>query len=445
MMNSAPMKTRASLILSTVAVAQIVLLGASLGFLIPRFRQAQADLIRLGQEEQEFLSQLSDAEGDIYRTSILLRDNTILEGEEQRRTREELIDLLKKISDKPLVAPVWISAEMRVQLESVESIRREYLDHAHTALGLPGPDRRMLQPQYLVQQLVPTREKFVLEERKIAGLARAIRESHDKDMAGSIQAVERLTTQIVAGAAFLGLALASVAVLRFRQFEKERNAHLTHLQQVEEDLRALSQRLVTSQELERKKLSRDLHDEVGQILTALRVQLGQVEPSAGSAANLAHALELADRSLKTVRELARVLRPAMLDDLGLAPALSWLGRDFSKNTELDVDVKIKGEFADLDEPTRTCIFRVVQEALTNSARHSSSSSARVVLHESPKGVVVTVQDNGHGFSPSPTRGIGLLGMRERVEELAGEFTVTSSPGNGALIRARLPKRTIEKT
>lgn len=200
---------------------------------------------------------------------------------------------------------------------------------------------------------------------------------------------------------------------------------------------------MTSQELERKKLSRDLHDEVGQILTALRVQLGQVEPSAGSAANLTQASEMVDRSLRTVRELARVLRPAMLDDLGLAPALNWLGRDFSKNTDLDVDVKIKGEFTDLDEATRTCIFRIVQEALTNCIKHSGSSSARVVLRESSEEVVVTVQDDGRGFTNGPGRGIGLLGMRERVEELEGEFTVTSSPGGGALIRAKLPKRTIE--
>ncbi|MEO5926416.1 MAG: sensor histidine kinase [Bryobacteraceae bacterium] len=437
------MKTRASLVLSAVAAAQIVLLGASLAFLIPRFRETRADLIRLGREEQTFLSQLADAEGDIYRTSILVRDNTILEGKELEQARQELLDLLGKISGHPLGAPAWISPEIRAQLESVESIRREYLERAHTVLAWHNQDRRVLGPQYLLRQLVPTREKFMVEERKIAALARAIRESHDQDMAGSIQAVERLTTQIVAGAALLGLALAAVAVWRFRQFEKERDAHLAHLQQVEDDLRALSQRLVTSQELERKKLSRDLHDEVGQILTALRVQLGQVEPSAGSAANLTQASELADRSLRTVRELARILRPAMLDDLGLAPALNWLGRDFSKNRDLDVDVKIKGEFTELDEATRTCIFRIVQEALTNCIKHSGSSGARVVLYESPVDVVVTVQDDGRGFTKGPARGIGLLGMRERVEELEGEFTVTSSPGSGALIRAKLPKRTIE--
>jgi signal transduction histidine kinase len=439
MLVAASMRARASVVLSAVAVAQILVLGASLGLLIPRFRDAREDLIRLGREEQLFLNQLSDAESDIYRTSILLRDNIILNGPEQQRARQELLSILTKIGDRPLRAPSWISPAMAAQLEGAEAIRREYLERPKTVLAWSERDRRTLGPRYLYQELVPPREKFVAEERKLAALARAIRESHDQDMANSIQAVERLTTQIVAGAALLGLALAGLAVWRFRQYEKERDTHLLHLQQVENDLRALSQRLVTSQELERKKLSRDLHDEVGQILTALRVQLGQIESSTGSASNLAQASELADRSLRTVRELARVLRPAMLDDLGLAPALGWLGRDFSKNTALDVDVHAEGEFSGLDEPTRTYIFRVVQEALTNCVKHSGAARARVVLRESTEEITVTVQDDGHGFSPGEARGIGLLGMRERVEELDGDFAIVSTPGTGTLIRVKFPK------
>ncbi len=438
-MVAASMRARASYVLSAVAIAQIVVLGASLGFLVPKFRTARANLIRLGLEEQDFLNQLSDAESDIYRTSILLRDNIILDGLEQRRARKELEELLTRIGDRPLQAPSWISPDMRTKLEAVEAIRREYLERPKAVLAWSERDRKTLGPRYLYQELVPPREKFVAEERKLAALARAIRETRDQDMADSIQSVERLTTQIVAGAGVIGLGLAALAVWRFRQYEKERDTHLLHLQQVENDLRALSQRLVTSQELERKKLSRDLHDEVGQTLTALRVQLGQVEPSPHSAPHLAQASELADRSLRTVRELARVLRPAMLDDLGLAPALNWLGRDFSKNTNLDVDVQIEGEFTGLDEPTRTCIFRIVQEALTNCLRHSGATTAQVLLRESQKEILVTVHDNGRGFTPGRARGIGLLGMRERVEELDGEFTIVSPPGTGALIRAKLPR------
>jgi len=134
----------------------------------------------------------------------------------------------------------------------------------------------------------------------------------------------------------------------------------------------------------------------------------------------------------------------MLDDLGLGPAISWLGRDFSKNTALDVEVQIEGELIGLSEPLRTCSYRVAQEALTNCVRHAGATTARVLLHESPAEVVLTVQDNGSGFAADSSGGIGLLGMRERVEELNGEFAVVSVPGAGTLVRAILPKAKMEK-
>ncbi len=200
-----------------------------------------------------------------------------------------------------------------------------------------------------------------------------------------------------------------------------------------------------SQETERKRLSRDLHDEVGQLLTALRVQLGQIEPAEESLkSHWESASDLADRSLRSVRNLARGLRPAMLDDLGLGPALQWLGREFSKNTPLNVDVEVEGEAAGLNEQERTSLFRLAQEALTNCVKHASAASARVLLKESATDVVLMVEDKGRGFKPGPSAGIGLLGMRERMEELGGELTVMASPGAGTVIRAKLPKTTTEK-
>jgi signal transduction histidine kinase len=197
---------------------------------------------------------------------------------------------------------------------------------------------------------------------------------------------------------------------------------------------------VESQETERKQLSRELHDEVGQILTALKVQLGQIEPDdPDSMVHLQRATELTERSLRSVRQMARGLRPAMLDDLGLAPALKWLGRDFSQHSGLDIDVQIDGELRDLDEPHRTCLYRVTQEALTNCARHSGCNQARVLLRETENALELTVQDDGTGFAAGDTEGVGVLGMRERVEELDGDFAVISSPGAGTLVRANLPK------
>lgn len=441
-MTVAPMWTRASFVLSAVALAQVVLLGLSLGLLVFKLRDVRAKLTRLGREEQSFLSQLGDVESDMYRTSILLRDYIILDGPPQHRARQDLMDLLGRISVRSLQPPAWLSMEMLGEVRAVESARHEYLVRARIVTDWKERDRKILGPQYLSQQLAPMRDKFVVTAREIVSLVRSLRVSRNEAMADSIEGIQSLVIRILVCAAAFGLALAAAAVWRFRHYERERNVHLQHLLRAEEGLRALSQRLVESQELERKNLSRELHDEVGQILTALRVQLGQIEPlGAASQSHLMQASDLAERSLRSVREMARGLRPAMLDDLGLAPALKWLGRDFSKNTVLDVDVQIEGELSGLDEPRRTCLYRVVQEALTNCVKHSGSTSARVLLHESPSEIVLTVQDNGAGFAPGSTKGIGLLGMRERVEDLQGEFAVVSSPGAGTVIRANLPKTT----
>lgn len=439
------MRTRASFILSVLAVIQVVLLGISLGFLVLKLSQIRADLGRLGREEQLFLNQLADAESDLYRTSILLRDIILLDGSEQERAEEELLDLVTQIEDRALRIPSWASPEVRQRLKAVELDRQEYVARARTVTAWQEDYLKKRGPRYLAQ-LSPMRERFVATAREIAALVGSLRQIRNRSMADSIDEIQALVIQILSAAAVFGLVLALVATWRFRHFEKERDIHMENLQTAEEGLRALSQRLVESQELERKKLSRELHDEVGQILTAMRVQLGQIEPaSEASRAHLNRVADLADRSLRTVREMARGLRPAMLDDLGLAPALKWLGRDFSKNTVLDVDVRIEGELAGLNDPTRTCLYRVVQEALTNCVKHSGATSVRVMLHESPSEVVLTVQDSGSGFASGHTGGIGLLGMRERVEELSGEFAVVSSPGAGTIIRANLPKKRTENT
>ena len=130
----------------------------------------------------------------------------------------------------------------------------------------------------------------------------------------------------------------------------------------------------------------------------------------------------------------------MLDDLGLGPALEWQAREFSRRTGVPVTVQADGTVDLLPESYRTCIYRVVQEALTNCARHASAKSIRVNLHGRPNWLALTVEDDGGGFLPEESRGrgIGLIGIRERVGELGGSVEIFSQPGKGTLIRAELP-------
>jgi len=247
--------------------------------------------------------------------------------------------------------------------------------------------------------------------------------------------------EVLLGSAVLGLGFAFAVLWKLRQYEGERDLHLKKLVDAEEELRALSQRLLETQEDERRHLSRELHDEVGQVLTALRVQLGQiaVQGETGSEQHLRQATQLAERSLQTVRQIARGLRPAMLDDLGLGPTLKWLGRDVSNNTGLNVEVEIDGELARLEDSRRTCVYRVVQEALTNCIKHAQATKAHVAVHESPEELTLEIWDDGIGMKFGKRQGIGLLGMRERVEELGGAFRVATTDGAGMAIRVNLPK------
>jgi signal transduction histidine kinase len=444
-MSFALMRKRASLVLALMVLIQIALLGVALVFLIFKLQQIHAAVTEFGHEEDSFLRELADAESDLYRTSLLLRDDLALEGAEQLRARQELIDLFTQISTHPVHRPTWISAEMRQELDTLDFLRRDYVERARIVTAWPEQRRKLLGISYLSSQLAPARESFVASERKIGSLVRAQSDDHDREMAEAIERIEWLVVRTVAGAVALTVAFALFTIWRFRRYENERESHLLRLEKAEGDLRTLSHRLVLSQEIERKNLSRDLHDEVGQLLTALRVQLGQIEPAEPSLkANWTLASHLADKSLRSVRAMARGLRPAMLDDLGLAPALQWLGREVSKTTPLNVEVQVEGAAAGLSEQARTSLFRVAQEALTNCVKHASSANARVSLRESAAEVVLTVQDDGKGFTAGVTSGIGLLGMRERMEELGGALAVIASPGNGTTIRANLPKTAMER-
>ncbi len=438
------MRSIASIVLSTVALAQLVLLGASAGFLVYRLQSIRAEIGRLGGEEDALLERVTVVERDLYGLSILLRDSLLSQGQEQDATIREFADVLGRVSIEPLHPPASAATDLRERLRVIESSRQDYLNHARIIASWTPERRRTSARRYLMSELTPTRTRFSAAVSEMPGVVKSLREARSRTATDSIGTIQRLIVQVLTSAALLGLAITAAALWKFREYERERDAQFKRLSDAEEGLRALSQRLVDAQEQERKSLSRELHDEVGQVLTALRVQLGQAAEMVAPNQHLKQAAELAERSLQTIRQMARGLRPAMLDDLGLGPALKWLARDVSNHAGLDVDLELEGEFAGLDEPRRTCVYRVVQEALTNCAKHAQGSKVRVVLHESPHELVLTVQDNGKGASASQSQGIGLLGMRERIEEFGGEFSVVSAPGAGMLVRANLPKGRMEE-
>jgi signal transduction histidine kinase len=206
----------------------------------------------------------------------------------------------------------------------------------------------------------------------------------------------------------------------------------------------LSQRLVATQEEERKHLSRELHDDVGQVLTALRMELGRIERTRGpSAVAIAPAViecrRLVDSLVRTVRDLALGLRPSMLDDLGLQAALEWHVRDFMRRYGVQVELTMDGDVTTLPDAYRTCVYRAVQEALTNGIRHSQAHTIAIRIVGVPDGLDVSIADDGIGMDRERRgEGLGLRGIEERVRKLRGTMTIQSAPGRGTTVAFRLP-------
>jgi two-component system, NarL family, sensor histidine kinase UhpB len=209
-------------------------------------------------------------------------------------------------------------------------------------------------------------------------------------------------------------------------------------------LRELSASVVEAREEERRRIARELHDELGQRLTALKMDLaslaGAAEPRTRDA-SIRGMLSMLDETVASVRRISADLRPMMLDDLGLNAAIEWLARDATRRMGTEVTVRLDETDPPVDERTCTAVYRMVQEALTNVARHAQATDVRVELHRHGDALVLTVQDNGIGFSTDALEregSFGLLGLRERALMLGGRMEVGNVPGSGGRVTVTLP-------
>jgi signal transduction histidine kinase len=221
---------------------------------------------------------------------------------------------------------------------------------------------------------------------------------------------------------------------------------ISERKELEAQLRSLAQELMVFQEEERKSIGRELHDEIGQLLTGLKLSIGLAESTAPKEhkASLKLPAQLVDQTFERVRALTQGLRPSMLDDLGLEPTLRWLFREVRKQTGLKITATIEGlgSHCSLSPECRIAAFRIVQEALTNVARHSGAKTAHVTVSRREDRLELSVEDKGSGFEPlapgAKRMGTGLTGMQERVRALRGEFDILTQVGGGTIIRASWP-------
>ena len=214
-----------------------------------------------------------------------------------------------------------------------------------------------------------------------------------------------------------------------------------------ERLRNLSGRLQSLLEEERTRISREIHDEMGQALTALKIDLSLTRKSLVSGGHAEQSAKVheneraVNRIIRTVRKIATDLRPGILDELGVAPAIEWMAKDFQNRTGIGCKVVLEGVDKISDTVRATAIFRIVQEALTNVMRHAAASRVNVSFKKEDHTLILEVRDNGIGITEERiigSKSLGLIGIRERVRLLGGEAVIGGKPGEGTLVRVTLP-------
>ncbi len=351
-----------------------------------------------------------------------------------------------------------LGTDDRDSLEAVRALGSEIL-----AAGLPLLNLAKLHEQYLVSELLPgypAGKRPALIKRAGKFFAAAVVPMRERPLHGvagvaALEETVEMLSQRTVDLAASNLAL-SGEILRRKSVEealkeKERGyaRAIKESAVLQEQLRQLSRQILSAQENERKEISRELHDMVAQTLTGINIRLAALKASAthdtrSLARNIAETQRLVENSVDLVHRFARELRPAVLDHLGLIPALQAFMKSFTERTGVRTQLTAFAGVELLNMPRRTALFRVAQEALTNVGRHARASRVDVSIQKRLDGVCMKIADNGKSFQvrrvllARGSKRLGLLGMRERLEMVGGHFAVESAPEKGTTIEAFVP-------
>ena len=383
---------------------------------------------------------------DMYQSEILVRDylldpsraNALENRQELLVVRESLQRRLDQMSSIPLGAE---SPRLPLLQDEVE----RYWESLDPIFEWTVQEKAVRASAFLRRSVLPRRQAVVDLAREMARISEENLNRESARLQANQQVLHTFLLRMVAFTLGLGIVVALLTIRRVWTLEKKHEVQRKQIEETQNNLRRLSRRLVQAQEMERMALSRELHDEVGQTMTALGIELGNMEALRRGEDNqfelrMEEAKRLNSEAMRAIRDLAMGLRPSMLDDLGIEAALQWQGREFSRHTGVPASVEVHGTLDGLSDAQRTCIYRVVQEALTNCARHANARNVLVSVQAEGAAVVVVIEDDGVGLrSGAAARGgLGLIGIQERVQELDGKLQISSEIRKGTRIRVQLP-------
>src|SRR5216117_1293146 len=410
-------------------VSRATLLFGEVSTINTEFRQLSLDLERLRSDVSLAGSYVRDQLYDADSDSIEDRRNRFLKSRSTVETR--LIAISQNVAPEQRTE----FDELRMEIEAYWKIAEPVFNHV-------GGETRSVRS--LQRELTLRRNSVLAVVAAIGSINESAVEQRQHEIETAQNDLIQYTRRMTLVSSLLGLIVAVAAGYGNHLLQKQTDQQRRRTERAERELRSLSSQLVHAQEQERRTISRELDDEVGQTLTGLGIELANLEhlregPQSEFRSHLADAKQLTEETLRTVRNIAMGLRPSMLDDSGIVPAVRWQASELSRRTSTPVELQIEGDFSGLGDEGRTCLYRVVQEALTNCARHAEATTIQITMQGKKESVCLSIHDDGVGFDTSRARtGLGLIGIEERVKELGGSLAVRSWPNPGTLLRVEIP-------
>jgi signal transduction histidine kinase len=330
-----------------------------------------------------------------------------------------------------------------VLLKQLQDLLQRHWQEVSRAMKSSPADRQRRGTAFYGDEIVPLRTAVLEITTRVEDVDAKQLAAAEAQIQSEFENLGRRLSRVLNIALGAALLLAVACIVYILRIERLSGRRYREIVRARTTLRQLSARLVEAQETERRTISRELHDQVGQTLNALLVDAANLakripDEDGISRRYLDNIRTFADSSVNSLRDIALLLRPSMLDDLGLIPALEWQAREVSRRSGIKVKVAAEKVPDSLPDAVRTCVYRVVQETLQNVSRHSGARSATVTVRQTDGSLALTVEDDGHGFDPGRTRGLGLLGMEERVKQLGGHLEIQSEPGQGTVLHVTLP-------
>jgi signal transduction histidine kinase len=427
----------------------LVALIAVLGF--SAFRRAdriESDIASIHESYQRGAFVLGQTKEDTYKSSIMVRDYLLDPSPTAAPNyRQDLYQIRASLASHLESLRRSISRDEGRVLERLNQELDIYWNSLDPVFEWSPQQKTALASSFLRKEVIPRRNAILSMMREIDDLSSRTFRDEQATINASRREFQAYLRGMLAASVLLALGVAGVSMLRVSTLEQHSEGQRRRAETAEKELRRLSQQLVQAQEEERKSISRELHDEIGQMLTGLKMELANLEefrnlPGDEFGKHLSETRALTEQTMRSVRDLAMGLRPSMLDDLGLEPALRWQCREFSRRSGVPVSIEAEGNLEHLSEALRTCVYRVVQESLTNCARHAQAKHVQIAVSGTGDRITLTVEDDGRGFDLNKvSNGLGLIGMKERIKRLGGKLDITSQScegQNGTVLKVELP-------